>query len=244
MNEDDNVPEFKKNPKYKLDVEVEIGDRVVSLNNKKSRLLQCIDRYGSIIKASQETKIPYRTALKNIEIMENELGEPIVTTKRGGKGGGGSSELTHNGKEILQKFIQLNRVIKKHAHLNEIKGTISSLDDEKKVMKVKLAKHEIILPLNEEFNPGDMVLILISPSDIFVTLETQKSSVQNMIPGKITEMKFKKDLVRLTVSIDDVAVTVDITELSRKELSLNLGMEVLIGFKAAAVDIINQIQNN
>lgn len=232
------MPKFEKKSKYKLDMEVEVGDRIVSLNNKKSRLLQCIDKYGSIVKASEETGIPYRTALKNIEIMESELGSSIVTTKRGGKGGGGSSELTASGREILQKFIKLNRVIKKHADLNEINGIISSIDEDKRVMTVKLDKHEIMLPLNEEFKVEDVVLILISPSDIFVTLEAQKSSVRNMLPGKIIEMKFKKDIVRMTVSINNIEVIVDITELSRNELDLNLGKKVFIGFKAAAVDII------
>lgn len=235
------MPEFKKRSKYKLDMEVKIGNKIVSLNNKKSRLLQCIDKYGSIIQASKETGIPYRTALKNIEIMENDLGSPIVTTKRGGKGGGGSSELTTNGKEILQKFIKLNRVIKKHADINEIEGSISSLDIEKRVMTVKLDKHEIVLPFNEGFNIKDTVLILISPSDIFVTLKAQKSSVRNMLPGKITEMKFKKDIVRLTVNLNDIDIIADITELSRKELDLNLGKEVFIGFKAAAIDVIKKI---
>ncbi len=61
-------------------------------------------------------------------------------------------------------------------------------------------------------------MILISPSDIFVTLEAQKSSVRNMLPGKIIEMKFKKDIVRMTVSINSIEVIVDITELSRKNL--------------------------
>ncbi|MGB9936125.1 MAG: TOBE domain-containing protein [Methanobacterium sp.] len=234
------MSELKKRPRYKLNMEVEIKDKVVSLNNKKSRLLQCIDKFGSIVKASEETGIPYRTALKNIEIMEEELGSPIVITKRGGKGGGGSSELTPNGKEILQKFVKLNRVIKKHADLNEIEGTISFLDKERRIMKVKLNEHEILLPLNEEFNLEDKALILISPSDIFVTLESQKSSVRNIIPGKITEMKFKKDIVQITVSINGIDVIVDITELSRAELDLNLGKKVFIGFKAAAIDIIKK----
>ncbi|MEN4017144.1 MAG: TOBE domain-containing protein [Methanobacterium sp.] len=230
----------RKRPKYRLDMEVEIGDKVVSLNNKKSRLLQCIDKYRSIAKASKETEIPYRTALKNIEIMEKELGLPIVTTKRGGKGGGGSSELTDIGKEILQKFVKLNRVIKKHADLNEIEGVISYIDEEEKIMAVKLDKKEVILPITEEFSVGDNVLILIGPNDIFVTLKAQKSSVRNMLEGRITEMKFKKDIVRMTVNINGINVIADITELSRKELGLNLGKNVFIGFKAAAVDIIKR----
>ncbi len=230
----------QKKPRYKLDMEVEIGDKIVSLNNKKSRLLQCIDKCGSIVKASKETGIPYRTALKNIEIMENELGKPIVVTHRGGKGGGGSSELTNTGREILYRFIKLNRVLKKHADLNEIEGIISNIDREKKIMKVTLDKNEVLLPIIKGFKVNDNVLILISPSDIFVTLETQESSVRNMLEGTITEMKFIKDIVRLTVNIDSTNVAVDITELSRKKLNLNLGKKVFVGFKAASVDIVKK----
>lgn len=233
---------LEKKPKYKLDMEVEIDDKTVSLNNKKSKLLQCIDKYGSIVKASEETGIPYRTALKNIEIMENELGSPIVVTKRGGKGGGGSSELTDKGKQVLFKFIKVNRVLKKHADLNEIEGTVSEIDEEKKVMKVTLDKKELIVPTSKDFKVGDDVLVSISPNNIFVILEPQESSVRNMLEGVITEMRFKDDKVRLSVAINGNNVFVDITEFSRKELDLTLGKKIFIGFKAASVDIIKIVK--
>ena len=75
--------------------------------------------------------------------MEKELGSHIVVTKRGGKGGGGSSELTDKGKQVLFEFIKVNRVLKKHADLNEIEGTVSDIDEEKKVMKIVMDKNEI-----------------------------------------------------------------------------------------------------
>jgi molybdate transport system regulatory protein len=232
------MPDLEKKPRYRLDMKVEIDDKTVSLNNKKSKLLQCIDKYGSIAKASEETGIPYRTALKNIEIMEMELGSPIVVTKRGGKGGGGSSELTNKGKQILLKFIKINRVLKKHTDLNEIEGTVSVIDGEKKIMKVVLNEKEITLPTAKNFNVGDKVLISISPSNIFVDLEPHESSVRNIIEGTITEMRFKNDKVRLNVDIDGIKIVVDITEFSRKELGLDLGKKIFIGFKAASADII------
>ncbi|MGZ7135766.1 MAG: winged helix-turn-helix domain-containing protein, partial [Methanobacterium sp.] len=119
----------EKRAKYKLDIELKIDNEIVYLNNKKSKLLQCIDAYGSIAQASKETGIPYRTALKNIEIIENELGSPVVVTHRGGKGGGGSSELTDAGKQIIREFKKFNSVLKKSADLNEIKGQIETIDE-------------------------------------------------------------------------------------------------------------------
>jgi molybdate transport system regulatory protein len=224
--------------KYKLDLEVKFGNKIISLNNKKSKLLRCIDRYGSIAKASEETGIPYRTALKNIEIMETELGLPIVVTKRGGKGGGGSSELTDVGKQILFNFIKTNQILKKHVDLNEIMGTISDINEDEKIMKVALNKKEITLPTVKNFNVGDSVLVSISPDNIFVTLEPHESSVRNTFEGTITKMQFKDDAVRLDVNVDGNDIAADITEFSRKKLDLNIGKKIFIGFKAVAADIL------
>ena len=227
-----------KKMRYKLDVEIEMGDKTISMNNKKSKLLQCIDKYGSITKASEETGIPYRTALKNIEIMETELGSPIVVTKRGGKGGGGSSELTEDGKQVLFKFIKVNRALKKHVDLNEMIGTISAVDKEKKIMTVDLGKNEITLPTTENFEVGDDVLVSINPDNIFVTLELHESSVRNTFEGTITKMQFKNDAVRLDVDVNGNSIAADITELSREKLDLNIGKKVFIGFKAVSADVI------
>jgi molybdate transport system regulatory protein len=70
-------------------------------------------------------------------------------------------------------------------------------------------------------------------------LELQESSVRNIFEGKIIEMKFKNEMVRLTVMLDDgINMLADITEYSRDKLDLNLGKKVFIGFKAASIPMI------
>lgn len=232
------MADLEKGPKYRLNMEVEIGDKTISLNNKKSKLLQCINKYGSISKASEETNIPYRTALKNIEIMENELGSPIVITQRGGKGGGGSSELTETGKQILWKFIKLNRILKKHADLNEIEGKIKGIFEKNRVMEIDIEGNTIIVPLDHEFNVDDDVLVLISPDDIFVTLEPHESSVRNVFKGKISGMELNNEIIRLNVKLNRSKIYADITDYSREKLGLKLDMDIYIGFKAASAALI------
>ena len=73
-----------KNPEYQL----EIGKKSIMLDYKKFLLLKGIKDYGSIAKATKKTGLPYRTALKYIEILENQLGSKVVVTQRGGAGGG------------------------------------------------------------------------------------------------------------------------------------------------------------
>lgn len=228
----------KKGAKYKLDIELKIDNKVVFLNNKKSKLLQCIDAYGSITKASKETGIPYRTALKNIEIIEKELGSPVVTTHRGGKGGGGSSELTDKGKQILHEFMKLNSVLKKRTELNEIKGKIKTIDEKNKVMTIDIDGENILVHLDYNFQVEDEATILISPEDIFITLKPDESSVRNVLKGKIIGMELKNETIRVMVELDNSKIYADITEYSREKLGLKLNMDVFIGFKAASVTII------
>ncbi|MGZ7096285.1 MAG: TOBE domain-containing protein [Methanobacterium sp.] len=224
--------------KYKLDIELKIDNEIVYLNNKKSKLLQCIDAYGSIAQASKETGIPYRTALKNIEIIENELGSPVVVTHRGGKGGGGSSELTDAGKQIIREFKKFNSVLKKSADLNEIKGQIETIDEKNKIMNIDIEEKNIFFPLDHNLLIGDNVTILISPEDIFVTLNPQESSVRNILKVKIIGMELKNEMVRLMFKLNHSNLYADITEFSREKLGLKLNMDVFIGFKAASVTII------
>jgi molybdate transport system regulatory protein len=70
-------------------------------------------------------------------------------------------------------------------------------------------------------------------------LELQESSVRNIFEGQIIEMKFKNEMVRLTVTLNDgINMQADITEYSRDKLNLNLGKNVFIGFKAVSIPVI------
>ncbi len=221
-------------PQYRL----KLDNKIILLNNRKFELLKYIDECGSITKASQQVKIPYRSALKYIEDLENDLNNTIVSTKRGGKGGGGGSKLTDQGKIILKEDRKVNSILKMHADVNEIEGTISDIDVENKIANIYLNGNKVILPLRGNFEIGDKVLVLISPEDIFVMLKPQESSVRNVFKGKIISMKLKDHLVRLTVDLGEINLFVDVTEYSREQLNLTLGKEVYIGFKAAALAMV------
>jgi len=221
-------------PQYRL----KLDNKIILLNNRKFELLKYIDECGSITKASQQVKIPYRSALKYIEDLENDVNNTIVSTKRGGKGGGGGSKLTDQGKLILKEYRKVNSILKMHADVNEIEGTISDIDVENKIANIFLNGNKVILPLRGNFDIGDKVLVLISPEDIFVMLKPQESSVRNVFKGKIISMKLKDHLVRLTVDLGEISLFVDVTEYSREQLNLTLGKEVYIGFKAAALAMV------
>lgn len=228
------MAKLKEEPEYRL----EIGKKVILLDKRKFNLLRFIEEYGSITEAAQRADIPYRTALKYIENLENDLNDSLVLTQRGGKGGGGGSKLTKTGTRLLREYRKVESVIDMHTDVNEIECLITEIDQDKKIINIYFGDEKVILPLRGDFSVGENVLILISPEDIFITLEPQKSSVRNVFKGMITRMELKDQIVRLNIDIGKISLFADVTEYARDELELNLGKEVYIGFKAAAIAVV------
>ena len=67
------------------------------------RLLNGIDRTGSLRAAAKEMDMAYTKALRLVERAEEVLGFPLTERTIGGKGGGGS-RLTQPAKEFIKKY--------------------------------------------------------------------------------------------------------------------------------------------
>ena len=71
--------------------------------------------------------------------------------------------------------------------------------------------------------------------NIFLMLEPQISSIRNILKGKIVEMKLEHEIIRVKIDVGGTILCSDITVSAEKELNLNIGKEVYIGFKAMSV---------
>ena len=69
-----------------------------------AQLLEAIDKHHSILEAAKELGMSYRYALHRITLAEDRLEESLVTRVRGGAKGGGSSEVTMVGKDLVFRF--------------------------------------------------------------------------------------------------------------------------------------------
>jgi molybdate transport system regulatory protein len=69
-----------------------------------AELLEEIDRRHSVLEAAKHLKMSYRYALHRLTLAENRLGKSLVTRVRGGAKGGGSSEVTDFGKELVNRY--------------------------------------------------------------------------------------------------------------------------------------------
>ena len=225
------MADVKAGVEYKINV----NNNLFLLDNKKYQLLQSILDYGSLTKAAKEIKVSYRTALNYIEKMEMALDVKIVNTTKGGKGGGGGTSLTDDGYSILKECKKINAIMELHKDVNEIEAEIVDVNLEKGVMTIKMNQFEINAPLNRNYELGDKILALISYDNIFLMLEPQSSSIRNVLKGQIVEMRLKNEIIRVKIDVGGVVLCSDITVSAEKELNLNIGSEVYVGFNAMSV---------
>ena len=69
-----------------------------------AELMEEIDTHHSVLEAAKHMGMSYRYALHRLTTAEKRLGKPLVTRSRGGAKGGGSSEVTEFGKNLVKRF--------------------------------------------------------------------------------------------------------------------------------------------
>jgi len=84
----------------KLTVDTEFGS---FLGDTRIKLLESIDRYGSITKAAKAVPLSYKAAWDAVDAMNNLAEEALVERSVGGKHGGGTN-LTEYGKRLVAMY--------------------------------------------------------------------------------------------------------------------------------------------
>lgn len=221
----------------KADVEYKINfnDNAFLLDHKKFKLLEGILNTGSITDASKLIDVSYRTALNYINKIETTLNVSVVSTSKGGKGGGGGAILTPEGRSILKECKKINAIMQLHRDVNEIETVVSDIDEDKGVMELTKNNLSIKIPLDRSYALGDKILALISYDNIFIMLEPITSSIRNIIDGKIVEMKLDGEVIKVRIDVGGVELYSFITLSAEKDLNLTIGKTVYIGFKAMSV---------
>ena len=69
-----------------------------------AELLETIDEYHSLLEATQHLKMSYRYGLHRLTLAEDRLGQSLVTRVHGGAKGGGSSEVTAFGRDLVKRY--------------------------------------------------------------------------------------------------------------------------------------------
>ena len=69
-----------------------------------AELLEEIDKCHSMLETSKKLGMSYRYALHRITLAEERLSQPLVDRVRGGAKGGGSSEVTDFGRDLVRRY--------------------------------------------------------------------------------------------------------------------------------------------
>jgi molybdate transport repressor ModE-like protein len=69
-----------------------------------AELVECVDRFHSIVEAARYLNMSYRYALHRISLAEKGLGESFIMRVRGGASGGGCSEVTLYGRALAMRY--------------------------------------------------------------------------------------------------------------------------------------------
>jgi molybdate transport system regulatory protein len=78
------------------------------------KMLEAIERNGSIHGAAKDLGMSYRAIWGRIKATEERLGEPLLVRNIGGRSGGGS-ELTEFAKQLMQRFRRLHEMVLKES---------------------------------------------------------------------------------------------------------------------------------
>ncbi len=84
------------------------------------RILDAIQRLGSLQAAAKELKMSYRAVWCRVKVSEERIGKPLVVRK--GKG----SALTAHAEKIMKQFKRLQAIIEKES--NEVYDSLMSSD--------------------------------------------------------------------------------------------------------------------
>ena len=108
----------------------------------RARILELIDKMQSLSKAASEMKMSYRHLWGTIREMEEDVGEPLVVSERGGKSGG-KTELTEAGKRLLKEYKRgissLNDFLENRSYLKPSLTVDGIIIHQKKLVLIKRA---------------------------------------------------------------------------------------------------------
>jgi len=145
-----------------------------------------------------------------------------------------SGKVTHYGDihQVIHQLTTNNEIL----HQTSLSLTVKDHLAEYGLTSLALGEQQILMTLNRQIERDKKVRCIIAASDISVTLhEPSESSIVNHLQGTITSFDPSQSQVLLTVNCSGQDFFVDITAWSAKRLSLIIGQNVFIQFKANSV---------
>lgn len=217
--------------------DTEFGDR-------DAVLLRAIDRSGSVAGAAAELGRSRARALQRLEALESAFGS-LVERTRGGSGGGGS-QLTDAGRELLARYDRLAAALTAAATVPEtvLHGTVTDVDGELATVRSPVGS---LRALHDGVDVDEEVQIRLGADA--VTLHPtgdapapDATSARNRVVGDVVAVERGETVNEVAVAVDGssdsdgeaLQFRALVTAESASRLDLTTGREIVLSWKATA----------
>lgn len=144
-------------------------------------LLKRVEETGTLKEAAQSLDMSYRYAWGLVKKAEKKLGQPLLLGHKGGRAGGGGTELTEIGRDFLEDFSKMRTLIDE---LSKDPGLLQ-------VVISRVQAEAVLRDMKIEGDRADIVLTVRGP------LQMSASIPKTMVEERDIE---KGDTVRLELT--------------------------------------------
>jgi molybdate transport repressor ModE-like protein len=150
------TPSPRHRPSFKLWLETDEG---MVFGPGLYRLLRKISEVGTLKASAEGLGMSYRFAWGLIHEAEDKMGQPLVTSHKGGKSGGGGAELTEVGRQFLEEFSHVELI------LNDLLVNWELIERER-----PLTKFSAVVKGMEERDGGTVLTVAVESRDIELSI--------------------------------------------------------------------------
>ncbi len=149
------------------------------------RLLRKISEVGTLKASAEGLGMSYRFAWGLIHEAEDKMGQPLVSSHKGGRSGGGGAELTEVGRQFLEEFSHVELI------LNELLVNWELIEREHPLTKFSAVVKEM-----EERDGGTVLTVAVESRDIELSIPRDRMG------GLKVGDTVKFDMLSLSGSLD------------------------------------------
>lgn len=176
------------------------------LGSKRIELLEQIDRTGSISQAAKQVKLSYKAAWDAVNAMNNLAEKPLVSCATGGVGGGGT-QLTPLGKQLVHTWLRMQAEYERF--LAQVASGIENFDNINHLLRAIAMKTSArnqfrgtIRNVVKGAVNGDVILDLGHGLEIFANITNNAIEELQLEPGKPAIAIIKASFVMLSPDPD------------------------------------------
>lgn len=206
----------------------------VTVTARDVEMLRGIDRHGSMHRAATELGRSYGHLQPRVVELEDALG-PLTRRVKGGAGGGGT-ELTAAGRELIQRFERLRVELSGVATVTEsvLPGRVVDRDGVLATVETPAGTVSARAPgsaTDVEIAVRSDAVVLMRPDDDAGT----HTSLRNQLAGEVRTVDREGSIATVTVAVGEgVELAAVVTDESRRRLDLEPGRRVVAAFKTTA----------